>query len=317
MIRYLNLYIADEDETDNHRFLRRLFEEGGDPVLRSLAKLAPGRQELGDLLPTLKSMGACFYLAAVKSAKARGQLAKAASEDLSLYLYGIEYDRLKRSVDTLRRLSAELTMVNASALASPVYRLLDEDSVEGRTEARDLRSLPGLLQRYADRLGEFFATNSKLRLPHHYDLGTAHEYVVIDEIQKATGTPQYSEVATILESVYAGSVPPDLRRFLPRAFDEKTVADRRRRFRSAGGVLSPLFRLGGILNALAEDLYAGTGLRCPSCGGNTLKFAMAHPTVDGSESQRRTLWCRTPRCDASVDTEERLVSQYPPPSPEG
>jgi len=120
-------------------------------------------------------MGACFYLEAVKSGKARGKLGKAASGELALYLYGIEYDRLKRTVKTLRRLSFELTMVNASALASPVYRLLDEDVAEKKAEARELRALPRLLERYAERLGEIFATNSKLRLPQHYDLATAHE----------------------------------------------------------------------------------------------------------------------------------------------
>jgi hypothetical protein len=299
MVRYLKLLITDGHDSDSHALLARIFEAGGKACVNSLARIAPGRRELANILPRLKLTAAAYFLAASRSARSRKGLSRAAAEQLDRYLFGIEPSSLRRLPDRLLRLADEIECINGSFLASPV-RGTEESAL-----ARSFRGLPDVLTGFAERVRKAFDRDNPLRLPPHYDVATDHESAVFDVVVENTDRPHFSDISKILETMFKVFVPKDLRRGYRRAFDEKSVADRRRRFaRSHPKRSDP-----ALLDLLQEvqELLLLPPPECPQCRKESLRLFLFLPPLEGDFSGQRIYRCTAVSCGAFAVSEEKLV----------
>jgi hypothetical protein len=301
MVRYLELLIADGHTSDNHVFLDRIFRRGAQGCMHAVARIAPGRRELMNLLPRLKSTAAAYFLEASRSAKSRGGLSRAAAEELDRYLFGIGPSALRRLPDRLLKLAVEIESINGSFLASPV-RAAQELEL-----ARRFQGLPDLLEGFADQVAKAFDRDNPIRLPPRYDIATDYESAVVDVVVKNVDGPRFREVGELLKTIFNTFVPKDLRKKYRRAFDEKSLADRRRRFvrRRPRGSHQPL---SGLLDEV-QDLLLLPPSKCPRCRRATLRLFLVLPWLEDEAAGRSIYRCVAASCGVYAQTELRLVKQ--------
>jgi hypothetical protein len=299
MVRYLNLLVTDGHDSSSHVFLARVLKEGRATFVDSLARIAPGRQELSDLLPRLKAAAAAYFLEASRFARNRGGLSRAAAEELDRYLFGIRPSALRRLPRRLLRLAVEIESINGSFLASPVR------ATEKAELARRFQDLPDLLEDFAEQVGKAFDRDNPIRLPPRYDIATDYESAVVDTVVKNVDGPHFRETGDVLATIFKTFVPKDLRKGYRRAFDEKSVADRRRRFaqrRPSGSDQALLDLLDEI-----QDLLLLPPSECPQCHRKTLRLFLVLPLIEGEIFERRVYRCVAASCGVFAKTEARMV----------
>ena len=298
MLRYLRLLVADGHNSSNHFFLQRLFDAGGPPVVALFARLAPGRKELWNIVPALKAVAAAYFLEASRSSRSRGGLTRAAAEELDRFLYGLERSALRRLPERLMKLAFDIHCINGSFVASPVR------ATEDPAKAKAFKDLPDQLADFAENVRKVFGPENPIRLPPRYDVATDYESAVIDVVVGSTGAPHFAEVGKILKATLRISVEERLRKLYRRAFDGKSVSDRRHRFlRRRSKKDDPT--LSDLLEEV-EDLLFFPPSRCPKCGRESLRLFSVLPWLAGETSGYRLYRCSAVTCGVFTETKETL-----------
>lgn len=299
LLRYLKLLATDGHSSDNHIFLRRLLEHGGPTCANALARVAPGRAELADILPPLKATAAAYFVEASRAARSRGGLSRAAAEELDRFLFGMERSALRRMPDRLLKTAFDIHCIIGSFLASPVR------ASEDPAKAKAFKGLPDLLADFAESVGKTFGPDNPIRLPPRYDVATDYESGVIDAVVENTDAPHFEDIGRILRTTFRVFVSKDLRNNYRRAFDGKSVADRRRRFLRR----RPKDTDSALLDLIDEvqDLLFFPPAQCPKCGKQSLRLFAVLPWLTGEESGHRLYRCNAVTCGVFSESKETLV----------